>query len=110
MSIKYFRTYREIELQTKIMEFVLPLYEQALVEEQKSIPTLVVVDKAVPPQLKDSPKKAFVILSIFFIGFFLHLIFIFRGEAAINNPIKRNPIEEKEANFFLRFKNVYRMK
>jgi uncharacterized protein involved in exopolysaccharide biosynthesis len=110
MTINYYRAYRDVEIQTKILEFVLPLYEQAKVDEQKSIPTLVVVDKAVPPQLKDSPKKAFIILAAFFLGFFIHLLFVLRGESAIILEIKTNEIEEKEAKFFNSVKSFYRIK
>jgi capsule polysaccharide export protein KpsE/RkpR len=110
VAISYYRAFREVEIQTKIMEFVLPMYEQALVEEQKSVPNLLVVDKAVPPQLKDSPKKAFIILAAFFLGFFVHLIFVFRGESAVNLSVKGNVMEEKEANFFNWVKRFYRIK
>lgn len=110
MSIKYFRMYREIELQVKIMKFVLPLYEQALVEEQKSIPTLVVVDKAVPPQLKYSPKKAFIILLFFFLGIFIMVPLIFLGEKTINQRSQNNPIEKFQYRFFTKIKKIYRIK
>lgn len=110
LIIKYFRIFREIEIQTKIMEFVLPMYEQAMVEEQKSIPSLIVVDKAVPPQLKNSPKKALIILAAFFLGLFFHIVFLFRADYALENPIKRNPVEEKEANFSNWVKRFYRIK
>lgn len=94
VAINYFRAFREVEIQTKIMEFVLPMYEQALVEEQKSVPNLLVVDKAIPPQLKDSPKKAFIILIFFFLTLFIHLPMIFWLNRIYisNNP--SNPIEE----------------
>lgn len=110
LIIKYYRIYREIEIQTKVMEFVLPMYEQAKVEEQKSIPSLIVLDKAIPPQLKNSPKKAFIILSAFFLALFFHIVFLFRADYALENPIIRNPLEEKEANFFNWVKRFYRIK
>ncbi len=46
--IEYFRIYREVEIQSKIMEVTLPLFEQAKMEEHKSIPTILVIDEAVP--------------------------------------------------------------
>jgi uncharacterized protein involved in exopolysaccharide biosynthesis len=110
LAINYFRAYREVEIQTKIMEFVLPLFEQAKVDEQKSIPTLIVIDKAVPPQWKDSPKKAFIILAAVFLGLFFHIVFLFRAEYSIEIPIKRNLVEEKEAKFFNWVKRFYRIR
>ncbi len=44
----------------------MPMYEQAKVEEQKSIPTIMVIDKAVPPELKYSPKRSVIILGFSF--------------------------------------------
>jgi uncharacterized protein involved in exopolysaccharide biosynthesis len=110
LIIKYYRIFREIEIQTKVMEFVLPMYEQARVEEQKSIPSLIVVDKAVPPQLKYSPKKAFVILLFFFLGLFIHLPVTFLADRLVSSEKSRNPLEEKEKRFILKIASLYRIK
>ena len=110
ITIEYFRVYREIELQSKIMEFILPLYEQAMVDEQKSIPTLIVLDKAVPPELKHSPKKAFIILLLTFLGFFVHLPFIFLGEKLITTNVSLNEIELKTRNFYQKVTKFYRLR
>lgn len=109
VSLKYLRLYRNIEIQTKIMEFVLPMYEQAKVEEQKSIPSLVVIDKAVPPQLKYSPKKAFIILLFFFLGLFTHIPFIFIADKSVQNMIPSNPIEKKTQTFFSKLARIYKI-
>lgn len=110
MMEEYFRYYREIEIQTKIMEFILPMYEQAKVEEQKSIPTLIVVDKAVPPELKYAPKKAFVILLFFFIGLFVQIPLIFVGEKYVSLENPQNSLEIKIRSFYFRIRRIYRMK
>jgi len=110
MIEKYFRFYREIEIQTKIMEFILPMYEQAKVEEQKSIPTLVVIDKAVPPQLKYAPKRAFIILGIAFLVFFIMVIFVFHGEKVVHEEKYKNTLAEKEGKFYNRIVRFYRLK
>jgi uncharacterized protein involved in exopolysaccharide biosynthesis len=110
ITIEYFRVYREIELQSKIMEFILPLYEQAMVDEQKSIPTLIVLDKAVPPELKHSPKKAFIILLLTFLGFFVHLPFIFLGEKLITTNVSLNEIELKTRIFYQKVTKLYRLR
>lgn len=105
----YFRYYREIEIQSKIMEFILPLYEQAKVEEQKSIPTLIVIDYAVPPQLKYAPRKALIILGISFIFLFFLIIFVFHGENVVNSVEFRNKLEEKENRFYQKIIKFYRL-
>lgn len=110
MMEDYFRFYREIEIQTKIMEFILPMYEQAKVEEQKSVPTLIVVDKAVPAELKYRPKKAFIILGISLLVFFILIVFVFHGDKVINESEDRNPLVLKEKKFFQRIIHFYRLK
>jgi len=110
IAIQYLRNYRAVEIQQTILEFVMPMYEQAKVEEQKSIPTVMVIDKAVPPQLKYSPKKAPIILGIFFLFTFFFIPFVFVGEKAINLEKYQNPLQLKEANFYKRIVKIYRMK
>ena len=109
VSLSYLRLYRDIEIQTKIMEFVLPMYEQAKVEEQKSIPSLVVIDQAVPPQLKYSPKKAFIILLFFFFGLFTLIPIIFVADKSVLNEILSNPLEKKAQSFFSKLARIYKI-
>lgn len=109
--LRYYRIYREIEIQTKIMEFVLPLYEQARFEEKKNIPTVYILDKAVPPQVKHSPKRAYLILSISFLSMILLFIICFRMEKTINIKDPINPIvlyEKTVYDFFIKIYSVNR--
>ena len=110
IAIQYLRAYREVELQETIMEFVLPMYEQAKVEEQKSIPTLLVIDKAIPPELKYSPKRATIVLGLFFLFSFILIPFVFWGEKVLNREKPENPLQSKESNFFTKIVKFYRMK
>ncbi len=110
ISIKYLRLFREVEIQQAILEIVMPMYEQAKVEEQKSIPTVLVIDKAVPPQLKYTPKRLFIISIFFFIGLFMLLPFIFWGEKSASQTNFLNPLQQKLSAFLIRIKNFYRIK
>ncbi len=110
ISIQYLRKFREVELQQTIMEFVMPMYEQAKIEEQRSMPTVMVIDDAVPPQLKDSPKRAAIIAGFFFLFLFLFIPFIYIGEKALQPKEIQNPLQIKEVSFFTRIKKIYRMK
>ncbi len=110
LTLNYFRMYRDIEIQTKILEFILPMYEQAKVEEQKSTPSLLVVDKAVPPQLKYSPKKAFVILLFFFLGLFIHIPIIFIANKSVENENPSNPLDIKIKSIFSKLAHFYKIK
>jgi len=110
MALDYFREYREVQIQTKILEIILPLYEQAKVEEQKSIPTLLIIDRAVPPVLKYSPKKVFIILLISFFGFFLHLPMLFRMEKVYSLKIQDTILEKKEGILYTKIVKIYKLK
>jgi capsule polysaccharide export protein KpsE/RkpR len=109
IAIQYLRAFREVEIQQTIMEFVLPMYEQAKVEEQKSIPTLLIIDKAVPPDLKYSPKRAAIVLGLLFLFSFILIPFVFWGERVLTRA-PENPLQVNESKFFTRLIKLYRIK
>jgi capsule polysaccharide export protein KpsE/RkpR len=109
MAEVYFRNYRQIQVQGKIMEVIMPLYEKAKIDEQKSIPTVIVLDRAIPPQIKYQPKRAFIVLGITFPFFFIMLLIAFRGNKALINTEPQNPVEVKETAFYKRLNNLYKM-
>jgi len=76
VGIKYLRIMRDFEMQTKLMEFLLPIYEQAKIEEQKEIPVVLVLDEAVPAQKKSSPKRALIVLIGFLLSFFFSTCYV----------------------------------
>lgn len=110
IAIQYLRTYREVEIQQSILEIVMPIYEQAKVEEQKSIPTIMVIDRAVPPQLKDSPKRSVIILGMLFIFSFLFIPFVFIAEKAVNRGEFQNPLQINASNFCKKIIRIYKLK
>ena len=104
------RYFREVELQGKIMEFILPMYEQSKIEEQKSIPTVVVIDPAVPAQLKDSPKRMFIILGVFSLFAIIFLVIVFQGDKVYERTEFENIVEKKETSFFRKIIKIYKIK
>ncbi len=110
IAIHYLRDYSEVKIQQEILEIVMPMYEQAKVEEQKSIPTVMVVDKAVPPELKYSPKKAVLIIEFFLLFSFIFIPVVFWGEKSLSRNEYRNPLQAKESDFFKNVLKFYRMK
>jgi tyrosine-protein kinase Etk/Wzc len=110
IAIQYLRTYREVQIQQSILEIVLPMYEQAKVEEQKSIPSVMVIDKAVPPQLKYSPKRLVIIVGFFFLVLFILIPFVFMSEKAVRKEKYDNPLQERLAIFVQSIKKLYKLK
>ncbi len=109
LLLKYYKYYRDLKIQTKIMEVILPLSEQAKVTEQNNIPTIMVLDKAVPPNLKYRPKKAFIILGITFPLFIMFMLIAFRGEIVYKRENFKNPLERKETNFYKKLTNIFKL-
>jgi len=75
---QYLKIYRNLEIQYKILEFIQPLYEQAKIEEVRNTPSVLVLDKASPPDRKAKPKGTIYTLVSFvsslLVGFFLVFI------------------------------------
>lgn len=81
LAIEYIRLFRGVEIQYKILQFITPLYEQAKVEENRSTPSVVVLDNAVPAERKAKPKVTLFALLAFVVSTLIALLFIFFAEA-----------------------------
>ena len=66
LGVQYFRFYRQVELQGKILELILPLYEQAKIEEQRDTPSMLVLDNATPPEKASKPRRLLITAIVFF--------------------------------------------
>jgi len=60
-GIASLRLFRNILVQQKLLEFLVPMYEQARIEEQKDVPVLLILDKAVPPERKVRPQRVLIV-------------------------------------------------
>lgn len=83
LGLRYLRFYREVQINGKILELLVPQYEQAKIQEAKDTPTLLVLDKAVAADYSIKPKKK---ITVIMAGFITALIFIFL--AFINDSLK----------------------
>lgn len=79
-AVNYFRYLREVEINQAMLEFIVPLYEQAKIEEQKDIPVLQVLDEAVPPEKKSFPPRTIFTLLVGFSVFLITFLFILLKE------------------------------
>jgi tyrosine-protein kinase Etk/Wzc len=61
LGLQYARLYRELMLQEKILEFIMPQYEQAKIQEAKDTPTVQVLDRAILPERKSRPKRMIIV-------------------------------------------------
>lgn len=65
MTVEYLQIYRELLVQRKIAEVLIPMLEQVKLSELQKIPDVIVLDKATPPDRKSKPKRMFIVLAVF---------------------------------------------
>lgn len=75
IALSFIRLQRDLEIQTKILAFILPLYEQAKIEEKRETPTILVLDKPFVSERKAKPKRLTMVLVLTFAGFFVSYSF-----------------------------------
>ncbi len=80
LGLQYARLYREVMLQEKIMEFLLPQYEQAKINEARDTPTVQVLDEAAVPIKRVRPKRMIMVLIAGFLSLILSGCLIFMLE------------------------------
>ncbi|MBD3409529.1 MAG: hypothetical protein GF419_04915 [Ignavibacteriales bacterium] len=56
-TVQYFRYLKEVEIQNALLEFMLPMYEQAKYNEQKDVPVVQIIDRASVPEKKSYPPR-----------------------------------------------------
>jgi len=70
LGIQFYRLYRDFTIQQKLFETLLPLLEQAKIEENKNTPTLLVLDTPTIAERPYAPKKKIIVLVAFLFSLF----------------------------------------
>ncbi len=95
----YLRYFRDVEIYNKILEFIVPLYEQAKIEEQKSIPVFQVIDYGIKPEKKSFPPRTLLSIIIAFVGTVLTIFFLVARESFIRSANPKIDLLRKNFNF-----------
>lgn len=61
VGIEFARRFREVEVQKTLYQFIIQQYEQAKLQEAKDVPTVQILDRAVPPIYQAKPKRILTI-------------------------------------------------
>ena len=77
VGLEYLRLYSEYETFTKVKEFLLPMLEDAKLDESRNTQSLIVLDAAVPPDKKAYPKRSLIIAGSTLGAFFISVLFVF---------------------------------
>jgi tyrosine-protein kinase Etk/Wzc len=62
IASEYYKMMQDIEVEVQIQRILLPLFEQARLEEQKSLPVVSIVDAPQIPEKKDKPFRSLIVL------------------------------------------------
>jgi len=75
IGTRYFNLLKEIEIQTEIQKFIVPLYEQAKMQEAKSLPIVTIVDPPHVPVKKSYPSRSKICILAFLSTLLLSVIY-----------------------------------
>lgn len=77
IEMDYLQLKRKIQYFSQLLEFLAPEYEKAKINEIKDIPTIQVLDKAVRPEKRISPKRAVIVIITFITASIIILGYVF---------------------------------
>lgn len=74
---KYYRYFRNVEIYNAMLQFIIPIYEQAKFDAVKDIPVLQIIDKAYPPIKKSFPPRLIftIIITFFVTGLMIFMLY-----------------------------------
>ncbi|MEI6090180.1 MAG: Wzz/FepE/Etk N-terminal domain-containing protein [bacterium] len=88
VGVEFINLYAELETYTKMKAYLLPMLEEAKLDEVKNVRNLYVLDKAIPADKKDKPKRALIVGGTF-LGSFILVVFILLLLDAITETKKK---------------------
>lgn len=102
------RLYREMLIQSKLLEFLLPIYEQAKIDEQKDVPVLLIIDNAVPANKKAKPHRSFIVILVTFFVFAISMVMAFSMHRIMSDE-SHIEIENKLRQYIAKVLSFYKM-
>ena len=98
-SLEYIEKFRNMKYNQAVLEMLYKQYELAKIDEAKDYPVIQVLDRAVPPEYKSKPKRAFIVILSTLVAFFVSILWAFVREAL--NKVNSHP-EQSEKFSILR--------
>lgn len=108
-ALEAYRKYRDVAILQKILEVLVPLYEQAKINENKDVPVLLVLDRAVPAERKARPQRLLIVLSISFISFFFLITLVFAIHGVMKRSEVTSPFQRRLQRRIGRIASAYRV-
>jgi tyrosine-protein kinase Etk/Wzc len=89
LGMQLMRLTRGAKIQEKVFELLTSQYEIAQIEEAKDVDTIQVLDRAVVPEKKYSPRRGFIIMVSILISMVLSILLVFYIEFIGKHRIKK---------------------
>lgn len=77
VGTEYIRKLRELKYNETLYELLVKQFELNRMEEAKTISSIQIIDRAVPPEKKSKPKRALIVIFLTFTGFFISVFISF---------------------------------
>jgi capsule polysaccharide export protein KpsE/RkpR len=74
-GLEYVRSLRELKYREAVLEALIKQYEIARIDEAKDSAIIQVLDKALPPEIRSSPKRTLIVATTAFLAFFFAVMF-----------------------------------
>lgn len=81
--LNYFRLRRDVEIQNKILVTLIPLLEQAKIEENRETPSVIVLDSPNIPDKKSKPKRLFIIAFATIAAFIMSYLYFYAKDIVL---------------------------
>jgi tyrosine-protein kinase Etk/Wzc len=99
LGLQYIRLYRNVKIYNELIKVIVPMLEQARLQEKRESPSIVIVDKATMPEKKGRPKRSVYVIGIFFGLLTISSIYIFLSEHLHNVKI-HDPLRFQQLTLF----------
>ncbi|HKW74055.1 MAG TPA: GNVR domain-containing protein [Terriglobales bacterium] len=102
LNYQYMNLYRQAKVQETVYEFLTQQYEMARIQEARELPTVRVVDPAMPPERKSGPYRSLIVISTVVCAFFLACFWVLGKNAWEEIPLedpRRLVAAEARSNF-----------
>jgi capsule polysaccharide export protein KpsE/RkpR len=109
IGLQSIRHYRDAMIQQRIVEFLTPVYEQARIDEQKDVPVVVVLDRAVVPERKAKPQRMLITLVAAFLVLFASIVLVLLMHGLVRRRDDPRPLARRLRTFSLDLARRYRI-
>ena len=101
VGFDYIHKLRDLKYQQMLFELYSKQFEIAKMDEAKDAILIQVVDKALPPEVRSSPKRAVIVTTVMLAAFFFSIFLAFLIEAS--ERAKQNPESSERISLLRRY-------